>query len=496
MQVTIERQPGSKVMLTVVVEPAVMQEQMDKLFNKHARRVNVPGFRPGKAPRHMIEERLNRAALFQDAIEATIDVTYKQALIEQDIDPLERGEIVDVNPAEDNTLTYTVAVPVRPEVTLPDLSTIKVTKTVTQVTDAQVDTEIERLRERSAEFAEVTDSGIETGDYVTVDYTMTLDGEPYPDGDTTGYPLEVGSDTFFPELNDGLLGVQPEATTSVTTTYPSDYSNADLAGKTATFDITVQQVRRVIKPEVTDAWVEMISQEQLHTVEELRERVKMNLQVMASQGDHDGVRSALLRQVVDQSKLELPDTLVDEQYEHLMADLETRAGERHLSLEDLAEALGKTMADLENDQLLLARDSVRRSLVLQEIARRENLLITQDELTAVINQSAPDARAAKKLRADLEKSGQLDHLASQLFHEKVLTFLESQAEVVTVEGPAAVDATATTTEELPAKKKATRTKKTEAETAPEPTATEVTADTETEKPKKPRAKKEKKADGE
>lgn len=495
MQVTIDRQPGSKVSMTVVVEPEIMQEQMDKLFQKYAKRVNIPGFRPGKAPRHMIEERINRGLLFQDAIEKVIDITYKQALIENDIDPLERGEIVEVNPSEDNSLTYTVSVSVRPEVTLPDLSSMKVTRPQTEVNEAQVDTEIERLRERTAEFSEVAESGIETGDYVTIDYSMTLDGQPYPEGDTTGYPLEVGSDSFFPELNEALLGVKQGETTTVTTTYADNYGNADLAGKTATFDIIVQQVRRVMKPEVTDAWVETISQGQLHTVEELRERLRENLKVIAFQADHDSVRRDLLRQVVDQAKLELPDTLVDEQYEHLMAELEGRANERHMSVEELAEALGKTMGDVQNEQMLLARDTVRRSLVLQEIARREKLLVTKEELDAVINQSAPDARAAKKLRGDLERSGQLDHLASQIFHEKVLSFLESKAEIVTAEASTPVEAAEAALAEAKPAKKSLRTKKTAAaeETPAEAPAAEAVAE---EKPKKPRVKKEKKTETE
>lgn len=490
MQVTIDRQPGSKVTLTVTVEPAVMEEQMEKLFQKYAKRVTVPGFRPGKAPRKMIEERVNRSVIFQDAVERVIDITYKQALNEQDIDPLERGEIVDISPAEDNSLTYTVAVAVRPEVTLPDYNGLKVTHAQTAVTDAQVNTELERLRERTADFGEVTD-GIETGDYVTIDYTMTVDGQPYPEGDTTGYPLEVGTDTFFPELNDGLLGVKQDETKTITTTYPADYSNKDLAGKTAEFAITVQQVRRVLKPEVTDAWVEAISQGQLHSVEELRERVKQNLQVIAQQADHDAVRRDLLRQIVEKAELELPDTLVDEQYEHLMEEAESRAASRHMSVDELASAMGMSMDDFRNNQLLMARDTVRRSLVLQEIARRENLLVTQDEIDAVIQSSAPDAKTAKTLRADLEKSGQLDNLAGQLFHEKVLTFLEGQAEI-TITDAETQDITPVE-DAAPAKKKSAK-KKTGDEVA---AATDETpADAEEAKPKKPRAKKEPKAETE
>ncbi len=438
MQVAVERRPGSQVTLTITVEPEIVQERMESMFQKYARRVTIPGFRPGKAPRKMVEDRIDRNALMQDAVDAVIDSTYKEALREQQLEPLERGEIQDMQTGDDLTLTYQVLVSVRPQVVLPAYSDLVVRYTSTQVTDEQVEAEIDRLLDAQADFTLVTDSGIETGDFVTIDYTMTVDGEPYPEGNAQGYPLEVGADTFFPELNEGLLGLKSGDTSTITTTYADDYSNKELAGKTAAFAITVGEVRRRTRPELTDAWVSTASEGTLQTVEELRARIKTNLVDTAKQMDRDHVREDLMSQLVEKAELEVPDTLADEEYEHLMENVQHQLAHEHMTLEGYAEQVHRSVHDIESDQRIHARDIVRRSLVLQQIARQENITVTEDDIEALVmvegysrgERTVDQIRKdMKKLRKEMEESGRLDRLVSRLFHEKVLSFLETHADV-------------------------------------------------------------------
>ena len=438
MQVAVERRPGSQVALTVTVEAAKVQERMEQLFQKYARRVTIPGFRPGKAPRSLVEGRIDRAALLQDAVEDIIDITYKEALQEEHLEPLERGEIKDLQTGDDMSVTYQVVVSVRPEVKIPDYQELVVRHTATLVTDEQLDAEIDRLRERGADYAELTDEGIETGDFVTIDYTMKIDGESYPEGDTAGYPLEVGSDTFFPELNDALIGLKKDDTTTISTTYAEDYSNAELAGKTATFDIVVGSIRRRVKPEIDDAWVATLSGGALTTVDELRTHFRRQLEEMAERMDRDHVRSTLISQLVDKTDVEVPSMMAEEEYEHLMEELEHQLSHEHTTMEDYARSQGRTVVDIENEQQMIARDMVRRSLILQEIARKEQIYVTDEELDTLVTMESYSRgersldkirRNLGKLRKELEKSGQLDRMASRLYHEKILTFLEEHADV-------------------------------------------------------------------
>ncbi|OPZ85935.1 MAG: Trigger factor [bacterium ADurb.Bin429] len=493
MQVALERRPGSIAALTVTIEPVEIAARVEQLFQKYARRVNIPGFRPGKAPRRLLEERISPDSLRMEAVESLIDVHYKAALAQLELEPLERGEIEDLNMNDDGSVTFVAIVTIRPQVTLPDYSAITITHEATTVSDEQVAAQIEQYREHTAEYADVED-GIQTGDYVTVDYTMTVDGQPYPEGDASGYPLEVGTDTFFPQLNDGLIGVKAGETATLAVDYPTDYSNADLAGKHADFTVTVLQVRRRTVPEATDAWAQMVTGGQAQNMDELREIVSQNMTRSADESDREAVRADLIRQLVEGSELELPEFMVDEEYEHLMEQLRHQLSHDHMSMEDYANMMGATVASIEQERRVLARDYVRRSLVLQEVARREDISIADEELDMLVRMVAMSSgqapnemsrSALRRMRKELEESGHLNHLASRLFHEKVLSLLESKA-TITVAGqeapPTDADAAAPA-EEAPAEAKPKRKKKA-ADAAP----AEDTAEPEA-KPKKKRAAK-------
>jgi len=442
MQVDVERRPGSLVALTVSVEPAVVEQQMEQLFQKYARRVTVPGFRPGKAPRHLVEARIERSALIRDAVEDVIESTYKTALREQQIEPLERGEIEDVQTGDDLSLTYRVIVPVRPQVSLPDLATLTVDYTSTKVTEEQVEAEVERLLTSAAVMSEILDEGIQQGDLVTVDYTVKIGDADYPEGATNGYPLEIGSDTFFPELNDGLLGAKQGEVRMVSKDYPPEYTHKDLAGNTAEYAILVQHVQRKVTPELSDAWVLAVTNGALTTVEELRARINENLLELAERMDRDQIREELIRQVVRNATMEIPDAMVAEEHEHLMHELENRLARDYMDLEEYAESIDRTVEEIKDDELVMARDFVRRSLVMQEIARCNMISVTEEDIEALLilegyHRGEHDVNVIRKqlktIRKEMEKSGRLDHMASRLFQEKILSFLEQHAQV-TIEG--------------------------------------------------------------
>lgn len=464
MQASVEYRPGSVAALTITLEPADIAARIERLFQQHAQRVRIPGFRPGKAPRRLLEERINPESLRMEAIEELIDINYKASLIEQELSPLERGEIEDLTPNDDGSVKFVVVVTVRPKVTLPDYEILAVSHDVTHVTDEQVEAQIADFREHSADYQDVTDEGIQTGDYVTIDYTMTVNGQSYPEGDATGYPLEVGTDTFFPELNEGLLGKIAGETAPLAVTYAKDYSNPDLAGKTAEFAITVQQVRRRVIPEADDAWAQFVTGGQAQTLSDLRDIVRENLRRSAAESDKETVRAALASQLVEGSTLDLPEVMVEEEYEHLMQRLQHELSHQHrLTLEDYANMTDTSVETLQNERRILARDFVRRSLVLQEVARRENLTVNDDELDMLVRMVAMSSGESKgelskkelaRQRKELEKSGQMDHLASRLLQEKIYGFLESKARI-TLNELSEIPASAETTAQAPARKKKT-----------------------------------------
>ena len=442
MHVDVERRPGGQVALTITVEPALLTERMEQLFQKFARRVNVAGFRPGKAPRQLVEARLDRDMLLRDAVDSVIESTYKEALREQQIEPLERAEVEEVTTGDDLTLTYRAVVAVRPLIILPELSGLEVDYTSTRVTGEQIETEIERLRKGDAEIVELTDAPVETGDLVTIDSKAQIDGAPYAEGDLAGYPLEVGADTFFTELNEGLLGMTVGETRMITKSYPEEFAQPALAGKTVEYAVTITQIRRTQLPDVTDAWVAAKTNGNLQTVDELNERLRSNMEGMANQMDHDQIRETLVRQVVAQAELEIPDVMVDEEHEHLMHRLEEQLSREYLTLEEYAENIQRSVTDIKNEQMVMARDVVRRSMVLQEVARRGHITVTDEDIdTLLIMESYQRGerdmkairRQLKSQRKEMSQSGRLDYIVNRLYQEKILRYLEQEARV-TIDG--------------------------------------------------------------
>lgn|GEM_PF-1035735 len=442
MQVEIERQSGSRITVTITVEPEKVKERREQLFQKYARHASVPGFRPGKAPRILVESRIDQSALMQNVIDDVIENTYKEALREKNLQPLEQGKIKDMKVGEDMSLTFQVELSVFPEVKLPDYSEIIVRYTATEVTDEMVEAQIERYRENSIDYLEMPDVEIENGDFVTLDYTAKMDGEPYPEGDMAGYPLEVGADTLFPELNEALIGMKAGETTTITATYDDNYSNSDLAGKTVEYMVVVRGVRRKVLPELDDVWVVSISDGVMQTVDELRGEVRNRLERDARRMDRDHVRSEILNQLSAKSEVEAPSTLIEEEYERLMEELEHRLAHERLTMEQYARDTGRSVAELENEQQIMARDMVRRSMILQEIVRREHITVNEKEIdtSVMINSLTQGGRSVEqverdlpKLRKEMEKTGQLDNLVNHLLTQKVISFVQEHADVV-VEG--------------------------------------------------------------
>jgi len=482
MNINVERKANSKAVITITILSDDMAKHLEVAFEKQASRIAIPGFRPGKAPKNMVEARINPQLLQQDAVDLAIDKSYRQALNDESLEPLEQGSIEDYKFNDDGSFTYTVNVTLRPEVFLKDYKGITVNVNKTEVKDEQVEGEIERIVAGSTSFGEVKDSGIIIGDYVTIDYNAKVDGEIDEELSTTGYPLEVGNDTFFPELNEGLLGLKADEEKVIDVKYKKTNANEKLAGKSVSYEIKVAQVRRMIRPEVTDEWVTEMSGGEITTVDDLKERIKQNLVGMAAQSDREHARNEILRMVVEGAELDIPDVLADEELAHLIDDFDSRLMRSHMTIEEYAEQAKKSVDDIRTEQQIMARDMVRRSLVMQEVARRENLLVTKEDLDSMIQiLAASNNMKSYKMKKELEKNGQINNLANRLFQEKIFAFLEENANIV------GGDEQSTPSEDAPKPKKP-RAKKTDAEGEVKEPATEEKAE------KKPRKSTAKKAD--
>jgi trigger factor len=443
MQIAVEQRPGSRVALTITVGAEVVTQEATSVFRKYASRVKVPGFRPGKAPQNMISSMVDQEAVMNHAIDNVIDKTYREALSEHKFIPLERAQVEDMTQEEDGSLKFVVVLTVRPTINLGEYKGVEITKQKTDVTDEMVQAEIDRVLQSSAKYDYVTDE-IKADDYAIINYVAKIDGIDAPDLSSTGYPVWVGHDSIFPELNDGIIGKKSEEEFVVTKEYAADFADESLAGKTVEYTVIIENVRRLVIPELTDEFVATISDNNLSNKDELVERVKLNLKYMAENNDNDNLRTEVVRKVVELSELDLPEIEVDEEFQHLMIGLEERLQKRHTTLEQFSEQTGRTLEDIQNEQKLIAQDMVRRSLVLADIAGKEGIDVTDEDIDGVFameiyrNKGEMSGKSLAKeianLRREMKKTGALYNIEGKLRYEKVVSFLMQNAVILNPDG--------------------------------------------------------------
>ncbi len=443
MQVSEEHLPGSIVALTVSVETEMVEKQIEVAYRKNASKVTVPGFRPGKAPRALIAERLNPEMLMREAVDDLIETSFQQALKENELIPIEQAKLSDLKLEDDKSFSYKVTFTVEPGVTLGEYKGVEVSITSTRVTDEMIVEEIEEILTQSTKYEDITDSGVITGDYVTIDYTMKVNGEDYPEGNVEGYPVEIGTDTLFAELNEGLLGIKVGEIVTIKTTYADDYSDKELAGKEAEFAITITNVNRRVRPEMNDELAMQLSNGTVQNAEELQTRIREHLERQAKESDSESIRTELVTKIVDAAVLEIPDVMVDEEVDALMHELQHRLSHNRFTLDDYADYMKTTTEAIQEEQHEIAIKVVRRSLVLANIAKNENIFVSEQDIDIAIMMQlmqqgvASDEKSLRKemrkVRKDLNKDGRIQEIAGNIRQQKIIGFLQKNAKI-TVDG--------------------------------------------------------------
>lgn len=432
MQVELERREAGEVELKISVEPQAVAEEISKFFNQAARSVQVPGFRPGKAPRALIEQQIDQEVVRQEALDRLAQSSYLAALQQTGIKPIDRAKIEDEQLQEDGSFTFRAVVAVMPEVKLGEYRGLKVAQPQVQITDELVDRELEAARRRFLTYVSQSDHPLEKGDVAILDYVLEVAGQP-ADAPVNGYPLEVGADNFFPELNEGLLGATAGEVRRIESRLPHA-QDPDSAGKTATLVVTVTDVKVSALPALDDEFAHKYAGAQ--NVEELRGRLREVLEQAATQHAEQTVRERLISLVVGASEAGLPRPLVEKFRDAREAEVIAELARQGVALEDYLAQRGATYADWRRMLEAEARRNLKRFLVLRELEREAGITASEEEIAAEVSRLAEQENVtAVAKRRQLERDDALEELVSQLKHEKAIALLLASAEV-TPEEPA------------------------------------------------------------
>ena len=423
MKTDVEELSPTRVRLTVEVPFEELKPNLDHAYREVGRQVRVPGFRPGRVPPRVIDQRVGRGAVLEHAVNDAVPELYGKALQEHEMFALGQPDVEITKLDDGKELTFTVEVDVRPKFDLPDIDGLPVTVDDADVTDEQVDEYLGALRERFASL-KGTDRPVEAGDYVSIDLSASVDGNPVEDAQASGLSYEVGSGSMLDGLDEALPGMS----SGDTKTFRTELAGGQYAGQEADVTVTVHSVKVKELPDLDDEFAQAASE--FDTLDELRSATTAQLTAMRRGSQAEQARERALDAVLGQLDLPLPETLVREETELRERALDDRLRRSGLDRQAYLEAAGTTEEELDEQFDTDARRSVKAGFVLDKLAQAEELGVDQNELSAYVTEQAYRMGVAPdRLAKELTDRGQLGSVVNDILRSKAMTLLSERAAI-------------------------------------------------------------------
>lgn len=462
MNYQVEKKEGS-VKFTFTVSHDEWESEIEQTYLKTKGKYSVPGFRKGHATRKMIENFYGQSVFFDDAINNCVRKGYSKALDEnEDIFPVDEPQ-VDIAKFDDRELVFTVEVVVKPEVQLGKYTGIKLDKVEYTVKQSDVKAELERARERLSRNEEVSDRALKNGDTANIDYSGSVDGVKFVGGTAEKQDLVIGSKTFIPGFEEQLIGMNVGDSKDITVKFPEEYHAKDLAGKDAVFAVKLNSITVKVLPELNDAFAQEASK--FDTLAEYKEDIKKTLTENAKSRAEAENENNLIKAIVDDAKVEIPDAMIETQLDYIVQDFSYRLSYayRGMKFEDYLKYSGTTMEEFRKDRREEALNTVKTRLTLEAVIKAANIEVSQEDLEAKVKELADQT---KKTVEEVKASGQLPYIRNEILMTRTMDFLKENNSFV-------------------AKEKKTKEQKEETSAKPE----EKEGTTKTEAPKKKTTKK-------
>ncbi|TGE31953.1 trigger factor [Desulfosporosinus sp. Sb-LF] len=425
MSVSVEKVEKNVVALEVTVEAEKFVVAVNQAAKSLAKKVNVPGFRKGKAPRRMVELHLGKEALYDEALDHLIGPAYSEAVVESGIEPVDRPEVDLVQIEEGKNLIFKAKVIVKPEVELGDYKGLQIEQDAASVSEEQVLEELKSKQQQHARLVTLEVGKVENDDTVTIDFEGFTDGVAFIGGKAESYELVIGSGTFIPGFEEGLIGAEVGQDLDVNVTFPDEYHSTELAGKAAVFKTSIKKIQRKELSPLDDEFAKDVSE--FETLDELKTDLRNKLmKTVESQVKADHLK-AVITKVVDNASVEIPEVMFTERVKLMVEDLNRNLTQQGMTLEQYYQFTNS------NEQVMLERlrpqaaESVKTELVLEAIGKAEGIEVTEDEVNEEIQKlSERYKQDAKTLKQALMARGELGFYIQSLTSDKTVNFLVEQ----------------------------------------------------------------------
>ena len=427
MNVTVEKLEKSMARLTIEVSAEDFDKAIDSVYKRQRNKVNIPGFRKGKAPRKLIEMHYGSGIFLEDAVNDTINSTYPKAAQESEIgseiSSSPEISVVQVDPGK--PFIYTATVAVKPPVGLGKYKGVEIEKTDVSVTDEEIEEELKKEQDKNATFEEVTDRGVEDGDKINLDFEGFVDGVAFEGGKGENYPLTIGSGAFIPGFEEQLVGVKAGEEVEVNVTFPESYQAEDLAGKAAVFKCKVLTITKKVLPELNDEFADDVSE--FDTLEEFKADIKNRLAARKEERAVTEKENKVVDAIIADSEIEIPEAMLRSQQEQIVDEFAQRLQSQGLDIEQYFSYMGGSREKMMEEVKDQAEKRIRTRLCMEAVVKAENITATEEDFEVELKKLADaygmEVDDIKKFFEGREKEKMMEDIAVQ----KAVSFVTDNA---------------------------------------------------------------------
>ena len=426
MSVKVEKtNNNNEVKLVITVEAEKFEGAIKSVFNKNAKYFSIPGFRKGKAPYHMVEKMYGASIFYEDAFNEIAGTAYEEAIESEKIEAVSKPEIDITQIEKGKDLIFTAVVSTKPEVTLGKYKGIQIKKIEYNVTEEDVENELNKMAEKNARLVSIEDRPVENGDITVIDFEGFVDGKAFDGGKAENHELTIGSGSFIPGFEDQIIGMKIDEEKEINVKFPEEYFSSNLAGKDAMFKVKLHEIKKKEMPEINDDLAKDISE--FDTIEELKNSIKEKQEEQNKSKAKYETEDEVIKAVCDDAKVDIPNGMIELEIDNMAKDIETRLSYQGMKLEQYLKMMNKTMDDFRSENKEQAKNNVKTRLVLEAIEKEEKIEVSEEEISNKIKEMADNY--GRKEEEVKDNPGLIKYVGDSLKSEKTINFLVENAKI-------------------------------------------------------------------
>ncbi|QWC00634.1 trigger factor [Mycoplasmatota bacterium] len=431
MSLKIEKVKGSKVQFDVNVSSEKFEEGLDHAFKIENEKVEIKGFRKGKAPRKVFENKYGIESLYNEAIQYVLQDTYYNAVVDNNIDVVAQPKI-DLDPnaiTRGEDFTYGVTVAIRPEVELGDYKGLKVSLVPAKASDSEVEAEINRKLEENAEMVLKEEGTLEKGNTAVFDFSGSVDGEKFEGGTAENYELEIGSGQFIPGFEDQMIGMKAEEEKDVKVTFPEDYQQESLAGKEAVFAVKLHEIKERQVPEFNEDFVKDLDIENVETMDDYKEHIRKELEAAKETQNQNHVKQTVIEKAVENANFDIPEEMIEEETNRMLQQQESQIKQYGLDFNTYLQYMGKTVEQFKDELKGQAEKNIGQQLVIVQIGKAEDFEVKEEDINAKYDELLEQYKSQNVSMEQIKQAVPQSAIESEILFGKTIDFLVENADV-------------------------------------------------------------------